>query len=104
MLTDKTKAEIKNRLLEKFVLKKIILFGSQARGTADDKSDIDLLIISSDFTDRYKIMREIRRSLLTLDYAFDIIAVTPEEYDRDKNIPGTIARYASKDGIIIYES
>ena len=76
MLTNETKSEIKNRLLEKFALKKIILFGSQARGTADNKSDI----------------------------AFDIIAVTPEEYNRDKNIPGTIARYASKEGIIIYES
>lgn len=104
MLTEETKTEIKSRLLKKFKLKKIILFGSQARGTADNKSDIDLLIISSDFTDRYKIMREIRRSLLQLDYAFDILTITPEEYDRDKNIPGTIARYASKDGIIIYES
>ncbi len=80
------------------------MFGSQARGTADNKSDVDLLIITSGFNDRFKIMREIRRSLLALDYAFDIIAVTPEEYERDKNIPGTIARYASKEGIAIYES
>jgi predicted nucleotidyltransferase len=103
MLTNETKTEIKNKLLEKFELKRIILFGSQARGTADSKSDVDLLIISSDFTDRYKMMREIRRSLLSLNFAFDIIAITPEEYNRDKNIPGTIARYASKEGTVIYE-
>jgi len=104
MLSNETKSEIKKRLLEKFELKKIIIFGSQARGTADDKSDVDLLVVASDFKDRYKIMRELRRSLLEMDYAFDIIAVTPEEFNRDKNIPGTIARYASKEGIIIYEA
>jgi len=104
MLTDETKVEIKKRLLEKFELKKIIIFGSQARGTADNRSDIDLLIVSQEIPDRYKLMREIRRSLLPMDFAFDIIAVTPEEYNRDKFIPGTIARYASKEGIIIYES
>ncbi|HKB87148.1 MAG TPA: nucleotidyltransferase domain-containing protein, partial [Ignavibacteriaceae bacterium] len=70
--------EIKKRLLEKFELKKIIIFGSQARGTADNRSDIDLLIVSQEIPDRYKLMREIRRSLLPMDFAFDIIAVTPE--------------------------
>jgi predicted nucleotidyltransferase len=104
MLTELVKNQIRDNLLLNFSLEKIILFGSQARGTADNKSDVDLLIITSGFNDRFKIMREIRRSLLALDYAFDIIAVTPEEYERDKNIPGTIARYASKEGIAIYES
>lgn len=104
MLSNETKSEIKKRLLEKFKLKKIIIFGSQARGTADDKSDVDLLVVTSEFTARYKIMRELRRSLLEMDYAFDIIAVTPEEFNWDKNISGTIAMYASKEGLIIYES
>ncbi|MGD1008341.1 MAG: nucleotidyltransferase domain-containing protein [Ignavibacteriaceae bacterium] len=56
---------MRDNLLLNFSLEKIILFGSQARGTADNKSDVDLLIIASGFNDRFKIMREIRRSLLT---------------------------------------
>ena len=104
MLSEELKNQIKKSLLSKFYVDKIILFGSQARGTADKKSDIDLLIITSKFKNRYAIMREIRRSLLSFDFAFDIIAVTPEEFERDKNIPGTIARYASQEGITLYES
>ncbi len=104
MLPEEIKDRIKENLISRFSLNKIILFGSQARGAAGKRSDIDLLIITSDLTDRYKVMREIRRSLLTLDFAFDIIAITPDEYERDKNIPGTIARYASLEGIAIYES
>jgi uncharacterized protein len=104
MLSEMAKMQIKENLLPKFNLEKIILFGSQARGTADEKSDVDLLIITSLPGNRFDIMRAIRRSLLSINYAFDIIAVSPEEFERDKNIPGTIARYASKEGVIIYES
>ncbi|MHB1686591.1 MAG: nucleotidyltransferase family protein [Ignavibacteriaceae bacterium] len=44
MLTEKVKNQIKERLLEKFNPDNIILFGSHARGTADEKSDVDILV------------------------------------------------------------
>ncbi len=47
MISTQLKDEIKRRLLDKFDLKKIILFGSQARGTSDNKSDVDLLVITN---------------------------------------------------------
>jgi hypothetical protein len=34
--------------------------------------------------------------------ARDIIILTPEEFDRDKEIPGTVARPAWKEGITLY--
>ncbi|MHB8905307.1 MAG: nucleotidyltransferase domain-containing protein [Melioribacteraceae bacterium] len=45
MLNDNLKNQIKERLLARFNPDKIILFCSQARNTADDKSDVDLLVI-----------------------------------------------------------
>ena len=36
------------------------------------------------------------RVLTELKYAFDIIILTREEYERDQKIPGTIGRYASR--------
>ena len=39
--------EVKARLVEKFHPQRIILFGSQARETADERSDVDLLVICS---------------------------------------------------------
>jgi len=47
-------------------------------------------------------MRSLRRKLLAIPYDFDIITITPEEFERDSKISGTIARYASQDGKIIY--
>jgi len=92
-----------SRIVEKFHPEKIILFGSQARGTADSRSDIDLLIISSIKDKRRKLMVEMNRVLTELEYAFDIIILTKEEFERDRKIPGTIGRYASREGRILYE-
>ncbi len=104
MLTAQLKEEINKRLLNKFDLKKIILFGSQAKGTSDDKSDVDLLLIANKLQDRLQYMRLVRQELLSMDYAFDIIAVTNEEFEKDKLIPGTVSRYAAKEGIVLYDS
>ncbi len=90
-------------LVDKFHPEKIILFGSQARGTADSRSDVDLLIISPLKEKKRKLMVEMIRALSELEYAFDVIILTKEEFERDRKIPGTIGRYASKEGKILYE-
>lgn len=103
MLSEQEKEEIKQRLLSKFNLQKIILFGSQARGTSDNKSDVDLLIISDLNEDRFNLMDRMRVCLMQLNYAFDVIILTENEFERDKKYPGTVARYATKEGIVLYE-
>lgn len=103
MLNEQEKKQIKERILSKFNPEKIILFGSHARGTADERSDIDLLLIASITEDRFIMMNKISSWLLTLNYAFDVIILTEKEFERDKKYPGTVARYATKEGIILYE-
>lgn len=103
MLDLSTIEAIKSLLISNFQVDKIILFGSQARGIADKRSDVDLLIIGNYQKERIKTMRLMRKILLPIDYAFDIITLTQEEFERDKNYPGTIARYASKEGVVLYE-
>jgi hypothetical protein len=44
------------------------------------------------------------RALRGLGFARDIIVLTPEEFERDRNIPGTVARPAWQEGKVIYES
>ncbi|HEX7627666.1 MAG TPA: nucleotidyltransferase domain-containing protein [Candidatus Methanoperedens sp.] len=103
MISKEILNEAVRRLVDKFHPEKIILFGSQARETADNRSDVDLLIISPIKEKRRKLMIEMRRVLGELEYAFDVIILTREEFERDQKIPGTIGRYASREGKIIYE-
>jgi predicted nucleotidyltransferase len=102
MISDDVLSEIRERLVSRFHPDKIILFGSQARGTADKRSDIDLLVICRFKEKRRRLMVEMDRELSKLDYAFDVVILTPDEFERDRDIPGTIGRYASKEGNVFY--
>jgi len=94
---------VRDRLVSAFHPNRIILFGSQARGDADGRSDLDLLIICPVKGSRRQLQLQMDRSLKGLGLARDIVILSPEEFERDRQIPGTIARPASKEGIVLYE-
>ncbi len=104
MISDEVLNEVKQRLVDGFHPDKIILFGSQARGTADDRSDVDILVVSRLQGERREMMLEMDRALGELDYAFDVLISTPEEFEVDRLIPGTVSRYADKEGRVLYGS
>lgn len=103
MISEKILQEAARRLAEGFHPQKIILFGSQARGNADEHSDVDLLVVSPFQGSRRALMVAMDRALRGLGFARDILLLTPDEFDRDRNIPGTVARPAWKEGKVLYE-
>ena len=105
MMYPKTRTDLREairRLVEEFEPERIILFGSQARGTADARSDVDLLVICRQVTNRRKLMVKMDRALAGLGIARDVLVMTPQEYERDRHIPGTVARAASMEGTLLY--
>ena len=92
-----------DRIVERMKPDRIILFGSQARGTADERSDADLLVISRFTGKRREILADLYWALRDSGFAQDIIHMTHEEYEIERQIPGTIARPASKEGKVLYE-
>jgi uncharacterized protein len=103
MVDESILKEAADRPVSRFHPQRIILFCSQARQDADGRSDLDLLIICRLKGNRHKLMLAMDRALRGLPIARDIIVLTPEEFDRDKEIPGTVARPASKEGRVLYE-
>jgi len=96
--------EAVKRLVEGFEPIRIILFGSQARGAADDRSDVDLLVICRIAGRKRDLMVAMDRALNGLGIARDVVVLTPEEFERDRHIPGTVARPASLEGKVLYDS
>jgi predicted nucleotidyltransferase len=94
--------EAVQRLVERFGAERVILFGSQARGTADEHSDVDLLVVCRFTGRRRDIMVAMDRALRGLPFARDIVVLTPEEFARDEGIPGTVARPAAREGKLLY--
>jgi uncharacterized protein len=104
MVTDKVLEEATKRLVAEFHPVRVILFGSYARGTYDEHSDVDLLVVCSfDKTRRRSLMVAMDRALKGLPLARDIVILTPEEFERDRQIPGTLARPAWQEGKVLYE-
>ena len=87
-------------------ISKIIMFGSQAKRSADEESDIDVAIISGDFRDKdifERAMLTKEAEIITIKQfmvPLDIITLTPEEFENEFSL---ISEYA-KNGEVIYTS
>ena len=73
-------------------LQRVILFGSRARGTHGERSDIDIAVSGGNFSGFYWDIDEKARTLLM----FDII-------DLDKGISEELQKEIQRDGVIVYE-
>lgn len=73
-------------------IEKIILFGSRAKGTHTERSDIDIAVIGGDFNSFYWDIKEKTHSLLSFDVVdFDLGVSDELKYEIEKN------------GVVIYE-
>ncbi len=102
-MTKKILEQATERLVKNFHPEKIILFGSQARGSADARSDVDILVICEINGNRRLVMTAMDRALRGLRLARDIVVLRPSEFERDRLIPGTVARPAWREGKVLYE-
>ena len=83
-----------------------IVFGSYARGDADEYSDLDLIIVANTdkrFLQRHKDYRPVFRSWDPWGKSLDLLIYTPEEIYgmRARNNPFICA--ALQEGIVVYE-
>ena len=92
-----------DRIVEAFQPAQIVLFGSHARGTATERSDVDLLVILPNVSDKRDTAIKIRRVLGDLPVCKDIVVATPEEVARRGHLVGTVLRSALREGKVIYE-
>lgn len=79
-------------LAKKYSVTKIILFGSRARGTNTERSDIDIAVYGGDFEHFYWDVKENVPSLLM----FDVVQA-------DVKISDELKQEIERDGVIIYE-
>ena len=92
------------RIVKDFDPLQIILFGSQAREDADQYSDIDLLVVFAELSDKRKTAIDIMNVLSDLPVAKDIIVSTPEELDHSRTRIGSALRYAQQEGKVLWKS
>ena len=92
-----------DRIVKGFNPLRVILFGSWARGTANQWSDVDLLVIFPALEDKREMAVNIRLSLSGLSVCKDILVSTPDEIRRRGHFIGTVLRSALREGKVVYE-
>ncbi len=94
--------EMVRRIVERFDPEKVILFGSRARGDAGADSDVDLLVVMEVDGSKREKQIEVRLALHDISASKDIIVVRPVEFEKRRDIVGTIVRPAVHEGRLLY--
>ena len=88
--------------LREYKPERIILFGSQAKGNADQYSDLDIVIIKETnerFLDRLKTIYE----LVQPRFAMDVLVYTPQEFTEMQKRGNSFVEMVLQEGVVVYE-
>ncbi|MEW6718214.1 MAG: nucleotidyltransferase domain-containing protein [Chloroflexota bacterium] len=89
------------RILKSYNPERIILFGSRARGEADDYSDYDLIIIKRTTRTFLERLRDMVPYLMEFEFPAEILVYTPEEFNQmGETGLGWLVR---REGVVLYE-
>ena len=106
--TDRVTSALLNYIVQKIITRiapeQIILFGSRARGEANEESDLDLFIIQDSPVSNREVRRQVDRLLLGRRFAVDIIVRKPEEVQRNlKDGNPFYTHHIFREGKVLYE-
>ena len=86
-------------------IRKIILFGSRARGDARPDSDFDLLVVARGVTpaekDSYRLA--LYRAFRGTGVAAEPWVMSEDEFEETKTVIGGLAYPASSEGVVLYD-
>ncbi|HEX4806879.1 MAG TPA: nucleotidyltransferase domain-containing protein [Conexibacter sp.] len=84
----------------------VFVFGSHARGDAHEDSDLDFLVVERG--DRQppaaEEMVRLRRALPPLGVPVDVIVMSEDLVRRRRDVPGSLAYWAMREGRLVAES
>jgi len=83
---------------------RIVVFGSAARGDVGPDSDLDILVVMPDGTERLETTYRAHRSLRGVQCAVDIVVVTEAEVAALKDNPSLVVHTALTEGKEVYHA
>ena len=85
-------------------IRRVILYGSRARGAATRDSDFDLLVVESDPVQRIEETRRLREAVKGVPVRVHVLVMGEVEFQETKNVIGGLAYPAHRYGVVLYES
>jgi predicted nucleotidyltransferase len=89
------------RIITTYHPRRVVLFGSQARGDSDLQSDVDLLVVFDKVPDRRERSVQITRLLRDMPFAKDVLVAGADDVSHP--LRGSALADAVKTGLVVYE-
>ncbi len=102
MVTINQIQEVGERIGREFDPQRVVLFGSHARGTAGEDSDVDLLVVMQFQGKSFHKSLEILNRI-DVRFPIDLIATRPEDVQRRYAEGDPLIREALDSGKVLYE-
>jgi uncharacterized protein len=103
MVTRSKISEIVDKIVINYQPDKIILFGSYAKRSANDESDVDFIIVKNTNKPKHKRGGDVRRHLLGSLVSIDLKIYTPSEFEEEKGQEYSFLNSALENSEIVYE-
>jgi predicted nucleotidyltransferase len=85
---------------------RVIVFGSHARGTANEGSGLDLMVIERELIDQAEEYLRLREALgrVAPGVGVDLLLYPLAEFERRSQVPGTILFEARMEGQVLHDA
>ena len=83
---------------------RVIVFGSYARGDADEGSDLDLIVVEHEVPSKGEEMVRLSRAIGWVGKGVDVLVYTEREFARRSEVPGTAPYWARREGKVLYDA
>lgn len=94
--------EVVRRIVDSANPRRIILFGSAARGAMGPNSDLDLLIVMPEGVHRRRTSEKVFRALRGIGVSKDVVVVTEKDVADHRNNPSLVLKPALDEGRELY--
>jgi predicted nucleotidyltransferase len=103
MTDPKLLEQITQTIVDRFHPRRIVLFGSHARGEASADSDLDLFVEMESAASPPERAVQVSAVFGLRPWPLDLVVYTPEEVERLRGINGTLLSAIEAEGKVLYE-